>query len=328
MNSFISIIIPVYNVAGYIIETVESIVSQDITNYEILLINDGSTDGSGKILNDLAKLYPQTRAIHQYNKGVSVARNLGITHAKGDYLWFIDGDDKIEPDALNKLNTMLKEHQYPEVLGFNFKYFNIQPGGSQPPDKVEILSPVDGKSFLKYYQRLAVWSFIYRRDILMKNKILFQTNIMIYEDNLFNIETFNVCEKIIQTNERLYRYRQNRDGSALKSSHKDYLDSIILILERLNNIPLKIFTQKQTDVLKLNFLFSFLHNFNQYENPDKIKMFSMHLSKHVSGINNQNLATKEYRIEALVIKLLREGYLKHYNKFFIIFFKKILYRIY
>ena len=108
----ISIIIPIYNVEGYLRKCTDSILSQTFTDFEIILVDDGSTDSSGIICDDLAKTDSRFSVIHQSNKGVSEARNNGLQHAKGDFIIFIDGDDVIHASMLQVLHDAINSDNY------------------------------------------------------------------------------------------------------------------------------------------------------------------------------------------------------------------------
>ena len=99
----ISVIVPVYNAENYLHRCIDSILAQTFTDFELLLINDGSTDNSGEICNAYAQKYPCIRMFHKNNGGVSSARNLGLTKANGEWIVFVDSDDWIEPHYLNVL---------------------------------------------------------------------------------------------------------------------------------------------------------------------------------------------------------------------------------
>ena len=108
-NPLISIIIPVYNTKKYLRDCIESVFSQTYRNLEIILIDDGSTDGSGQLVDDYAKSDRRVKVIHQKNQGLSGARNTGLKHVTGKYVTFIDSDDRIEPDMIKGLLDALKE---------------------------------------------------------------------------------------------------------------------------------------------------------------------------------------------------------------------------
>lgn len=268
---FLSIIIPVYNTEKYLSETLESIVSQDFKNYEIIVINDGSTDNSAQIIDNYSQNYKNIHAYYHGNKGVSAARNIGIQNAKGDYIWFIDGDDKIAANALQILKENIKPNI--DVLSFNFTYFNLQENQIQANPKKEVLGIVNGDEFLKKDFRFACWSFIYRRNLLVDNRVQFVQQITHFEDNLFNIEVFNQAQAVIQISEQLYLYRQNRDNSAMNDTNcKMYMNSIILILNRITVIKSNVLSNSSLDNIKISFWRSFLYYFNQQRNLDKSEL--------------------------------------------------------
>ena len=110
MNPTVSIIVPIYNAEKYINRCVDSILNQEYTDYELLLVNDGSQDASGDICDDYASRDARIRVIHKENTGVSDSRNIAISQARGTYLQFLDSDDWITPDATNLLVRVVDEH--------------------------------------------------------------------------------------------------------------------------------------------------------------------------------------------------------------------------
>lgn len=103
----LSLIIPVYNVERYLPMCLESVVQQGLEDYEAILVDDGSTDGSSKICDEYAARYPQFRVIHQENQGLALARNRGISEARGEYILFLDSDDFLVPESIGKCLRML-----------------------------------------------------------------------------------------------------------------------------------------------------------------------------------------------------------------------------
>lgn len=123
LTPILSIIIPVYNVEGYLDRCVNSIISQEYTSCEILLVNDGSTDDSGVICNRWATECECVRTFHKSNGGQSSARNLGLENARGQYIWFVDSDDYLMPNTLGKVVSSALENSA-EVLYFSYKTYN------------------------------------------------------------------------------------------------------------------------------------------------------------------------------------------------------------
>jgi len=113
----LSVIVPVYNVEAYVARCVESILNQTYKNLEVILVDDGATDASGAICDTFAAQDPRVRVIHKENGGLSSARNAGLETATGEYITFVDSDDWIEGDALEKLLAATLEHQVELVVG-------------------------------------------------------------------------------------------------------------------------------------------------------------------------------------------------------------------
>lgn len=125
MNEKVSVIVPVYNVEGYIYNCVKSLIEQDYDNFEILLIDDGSTDNSGKICDEFQKNNKNVIVFHKENGGLSDARNYGIRKAQGEYLAFVDGDDIVEKDYISFMYKLIKEEKCDLVAcGIKYLYEN------------------------------------------------------------------------------------------------------------------------------------------------------------------------------------------------------------
>ena len=111
MSELISIIVPIYNIKEYLERCVDSILAQTYENIEVLLVDDGSTDGTSLLVDELRKKDSRIRVFHKENRGSSSARNLGLQHAVGSYVWFVDPDDFIRPDCMKKIKPYLKENE-------------------------------------------------------------------------------------------------------------------------------------------------------------------------------------------------------------------------
>ena len=127
-----SVVIPVYNVASYLTGCVSSVLNSTETDYEIILVDDGSTDGrSGPLCDTLAARCPnRIRVIHQKNLGLGGARNTGLEAAQGEYLFFLDGDDTISPEALSILSQAVEKFHHPDVIAF---FLELWPEGGSVP---------------------------------------------------------------------------------------------------------------------------------------------------------------------------------------------------
>ena len=121
MKPLLTVVIPVYNVEKYLKRCVESVLVQGWHNYDILLVDDGSTDRSPQICDDYVKVYDFISVIHKENGGLSEARNTGISQAKGEYVYFPDSDDWLEPDAFMALAEVLESQKF-DIISFNREF--------------------------------------------------------------------------------------------------------------------------------------------------------------------------------------------------------------
>ena len=161
----VSIIIPVYNKAEYISDCLESLLKQDFDSFEIIAVDDGSTDDSGKICDKKASQDSRIRVIHTENGGVTAARRIGVEHAKGRYIVFADADDELMPDALNILYKAIEESGTDEVIG-RYQSFS---GATSPV--VHRGLATDVKPFMRDIvagkNRFPIlWALIFRKELL------------------------------------------------------------------------------------------------------------------------------------------------------------------
>lgn len=192
----LSFIVPVYNVAPYLRKCVDSLLAQDYDDYEIIFVDDGSTDGGGAICDAYANSRlspldsPLIRVIHQANMGLSAARNAGLKAAKGEYVCFVDSDDYLEPNVLGYLVRTMEEKQL-DVLRFNYqnvneKYEAYQPFKNIKPyfDYSDVVE--DGETFLNKRLGYACYAvmFVIRRDLIISNDQSPMTNDKCEKDNI------------------------------------------------------------------------------------------------------------------------------------------------
>ena len=217
----LSIIVPVFNVENYLGDCLYSLTSQNIPEdmYEIICIDDGSSDNSGKILDEYASMHTNLIVLHKKNGGVSSARNFGLKNARGDYIWFVDADDYITIDSLGYICDVLRENN-PDILQIGMKSFL---DGSSISN-TEML-PVDEEA-VNYYSWLP--AEIMKSDIIKNNHIVFDVNLFWGEDDIFSVFVYQKSSNIIDLNKIVYFYRQ-REGSAMHSAiSMDKFEKILL----------------------------------------------------------------------------------------------------
>lgn len=214
-----SVIIPCYNCVKTLEATVNSVRACGLTDYEILLIDDGSADGTAELCDTLCIRYPELRCVHQKNAGVSAARNRGIDEALGEYLWFVDADDTVDVGALSDAADTIDRQQHDMLLfGMSFDYYyhgKLYRRDKLVPPCAGNLTPEQLKEqFLKFYERNALTTAcnkFMRRDILMQSGVRFRGDMILMEDLLFVLELLPHCRNIYSLPEAIYRYRQAED---------------------------------------------------------------------------------------------------------------------
>lgn len=221
----ISVIVPVYNCERNLDRCVKSILAQSEKDLEVILVDDGSTDGSGSVCDKFAKENSNIKVIHQENGGVSKARNTGITQAKGKYIQFVDSDDYLEPEICKTMKEIMeKDDSYLVIAGFHHWYLG--------KDVIKCLSekltsPIEmktfGSVFLEVYEQGFLnmpWNKLYKRE---KIKEYFPENLSLGEDLLFNLnylKQLTSSETISFAITPLYNYIQERGKTNLSSKKR------------------------------------------------------------------------------------------------------------
>ena len=168
----VSFIVPVYNVEKYVKQCLDSISKQTYNNIEIIVVNDGTPDNSGKIADLCASKDNRIKVIHKINEGVSAARNDGLKIATGDYILFVDSDDYIEPDYTTYMLKLIESSKTDIAVSLNC--FNERYNKQIKEDKIEIYSQVEVLEAIYLYKiGVAVWNKIYRREFLKQNNMQF-----------------------------------------------------------------------------------------------------------------------------------------------------------
>lgn len=226
----VSVVIPVYNTELYLEQCLDSLINQTLQDIEIICINDGSTDGSLRILDRYKNQDKRIRVFNQENKGQSAARNLGINHAQGEYIGFLDSDDFAKPDMFEKLYGNAKSNDS-DITMCSIDVFNEKTKNFTEHDPYlsldifnksyenRIFSHNDCSDFL-FRICVTPWNKIYKREFIDKNKISFVEGVN-FEDNVFCIDTLLKAEKITIIKEPLIVYRKESETS-YSFGHNDY----------------------------------------------------------------------------------------------------------
>lgn len=215
----ISVVIPAYNCINSLEATLESILHSGLTDFEVLLIDDGSTDGTAELCGVLAERHERVRCVHQANGGVSAARNRGILESRGTYILFFDADDGVDSGALACCQELLRENT-PDMLVFGMSFDYYFQGRLYRRDA--LVPPVSGMlprgAWIGQLQELyacnalsPVWNKLIRRELLAEYQIQFPGGMIEMEDFLFSLRCLKRCGNIYLLPEAIYRYRQPED---------------------------------------------------------------------------------------------------------------------
>jgi len=236
MNDRISVIVPVYNVAAYLPECLDSILKQEHQNLEILLIDDGSTDASGEICDRYAAKDSRIRVIHQRNGGAAAAKNTGLRAATGTYLAFADSDDYLEPGAYSHMLRTLKESGA-QAGEFSFRYVSRRGGEDHILySERECVSAKDYLlRFTKGWNCALLWNKLYRRELF--DGIFFEEGHRI-DDEYFTYQGIMNARTVVCDPGIVYNYRLRKSGAMLNpaAGQQRMLDRVDFMNKRRRNV--------------------------------------------------------------------------------------------
>lgn len=236
-----SIIVPVYNVERYLNHCLDSIITQNLSlsEYEIILVDDGSTDKSGKICDEYTVKYENILTIHQQNQGLSGARNTGIRASHGNYLVFLDSDDFVHENSFLHLKKCLMDK--PDVIVCNSMKFD---DASKELKKYNYLLNRNCMIYdvLNEYEKLiankeftiTAWSFVVKREFLIDNHLFFEPGIL-HEDDLWSHYIMMSASSMRYNSHYLCCYRMNRKTSIMQAVSYKHIESYLIIIDRLNS---------------------------------------------------------------------------------------------
>jgi glycosyltransferase involved in cell wall biosynthesis len=270
----VSVIIPVYNIDNYIEECLQSVVKQSLKEIEIIIINDGSTDNSAKIIANFEKKDSRVKCIHLENKGLSIARNKGLSIAKGTFIYFLDGDDYIAVNTLEDCYAEATRWDI-DVVFFNAHSFSTHDVKVNSKTYLRqhleaFTKPINGTLCLEKllktdtYKSASVLHFI-KREYLYKNDLTFYPE-LIYEDELFTFMLLLDAPKVMYLNKVLY-FRRIRENSITTSQIKeknivDYL-KIISSLEKHHDQETDLLKKKLL-LIRINFMANYATSFFEH----------------------------------------------------------------
>lgn len=237
----ISVVLPVYNVEKYLEQCLDSIINQTVNNYEIIAINDGSTDNSLEILKKYENRIGNFKIINKNNEGLSVARNVGLSNSTGKYVLFLDSDDMLRKDAIEKITQVAIDY---DVDLITFDAFRFDDEGekqySRIPERKGIFKNkvMSSEEFIKACRKkclLMSTLHCYKRTILINNKIDFIKGLL-HEDEYHSLTSYRYIKNVAYIEEQLYirRFRANSIMTNNIYKNNKSLESYEIILKKLN----------------------------------------------------------------------------------------------
>lgn len=286
IDKYVSVIIPVYNTEKYLESCLDSIVNQELNNYEIIIINDGSTDNSSEIAKKYANNYSFILYFEQDNKGLAATRNLGIERASGKYIYFMDSDDLLEENSLNILYNLAEENKLDAVffdadVFFDYtnnekKIYNYhrQKSYGLYDNGQELFNDlINNKEFLA-----SACLYFIRTDIIRKFELKFPIGI-IHEDELFTVKLMMVIKKCMHINEQYFKRRIRKNSIVTSSNNENKIMGYSVVFNKLE----KMFNE----TIFVNDYIKYSYEINMGGIYHTILKINNHLEKKSDKIKNQ-----------------------------------------
>lgn len=223
MDEFLSVIVPVYNVEKWLERCIESILSQTYEKFELILVDDGSTDRSGIICDKYINLDKRVSVIHKKNGGLSSARNTGMKMSKGNYIVFIDSDDYIKNNLFENIIESIQKY-HTDIIMFGYEMFLSKDTTLPSFQKGLILNPkeeaikIDKPNVKNEF--CFTWRYIFKKEFLTYNNMIFNEKLNVAEDTVFNMECIFLANSMYVINEALYIYNDVNNESIMRRKYK------------------------------------------------------------------------------------------------------------
>ena len=326
-KKLISVVVPVYNVEKYLKACVDSIINQTYSNLEIILVDDGSTDESGKLCDKYLDVDRRIKVIHKKNGGLADARNTGMKYAKGEYIGFVDSDDYIHPEFYENLHRMITKENA-NIAECEFLRIDVQDierakeildeQNSKQSEKIVVESNINclrelyGLRLKPYIKKVVVWNKLYERSLF--NKIQFPVG-KLHEDEFTTYKILFSCSKLVSTNKALHGYMQTKNSIMRKAIKPQRINDNLQAYED----AAKFFAENKNTEIEHKVLRRYLENcielsgkvFKEQSEDKKIKLdtiLSLFNKYYDSSINNIKSNVADER-ENEIINLIDEAYL-------------------
>ena len=217
----VSIIVPIYNIEGYIRECIDSILAQTYPDFELILVDDGSPDNCGRICDEYAEKDVRIKVIHKENGGLTSARNAGLSVAKGDWIMHVDGDDWIEPDMIESLIEAAKATEADLVFGDFMKYGPYAGNHKLPTWSID---KKDSMSRYIAYMMTTIWGSIAKRSLYTEHCLKSPDGVSYCEDFHLIVRLCHFAKKIVNVHRPFYHYRYRPTSIMSNMSRKTEAD--------------------------------------------------------------------------------------------------------
>lgn len=324
----ISVIVPVYNVEKYINECIESILAQTFADFELILVDDGSTDNSGVICDKYAERDPRVKVIHKENGGVSSARNIGIKESKGAFITFIDSDDMVDIDYfMDAIQETCSRFVDVYISGLHMETWNSQVIIDMKEYTIANAGEYSVKELLDNleikYPLICIcgpWCKLFRSELIKKSDIKFDTSMSLGEDTNFNIDYLEKCRNVLFSNKCFYHYRRGNDDSLFSRFHKDTFEIHKKVSKKILALMCRNKCEQITIIRYKNIAFSqyigCIHTFFRFcsstTHLEKVELVKKIATdditknlkvKHVKGKNKLFLLLLKYNLDNIVLFL-------------------------
>ncbi|HGQ5896547.1 TPA: glycosyltransferase family 2 protein, partial [Streptococcus pneumoniae] len=289
MEIQISVVIPVYNAENTINNCIESALKQDLESFEVILVNDGSNDSTSRILEQYSD-NPQVKIFHQVNMGVSAARNLGLSHASGEYVFFLDSDDILDDGMLSKMYQFVKNNKVDLLSCWHKEPATTQYGGNENKSTSFIARTREeiGAHFVDIFPRSACAKLFFRK-IIEENNITFSTEMSLGEDMSF-VYQYLMVSKSIGVIDGVYYNIQNVNPQSLSKRYVQNIENSLMIQNQLWNQLLEVYPKIEENYYKQHMDFRFylanlyVNNLFKFDSPysskEKLDQIAQQLKKY------------------------------------------------
>lgn len=295
----VSVIMPVYNSEQYLSMAVDSVLGQEFDDFELILVDDGSKDSSGKICDAYAANNPKVQVIHKENGGICSARNAGLSVAKGEYIGFCDNDDEYLPGLLEDNYDLAKKHQV-DLMRYGRIRRIVRDDGSVWETSTDLKEMfIEKKDFHKHYKNIrcedTVWTALYRREIIDKYHIRYDERFRYGSEDLnFNLQFLLHSERLGFNSKKYYVWEQRDAHSTSRNFKKDYMFKNLINMDLEYQFMSRVCEKDLDNVEKNVFLInSYIYPMTKYMALAKGKLTLKEEVSYLNRLRSHPLFDKE-----------------------------------